>query len=191
MLIDVIENGGDLPLSELSGFFIISMLSSLLIIMGVTIIVDICSKEEQANVQQTFTIIARKLVPAIITWLLYSVLTVLGSFLFIVPGLVVGVLGFFAIYSISLSNQNPIEALIYSKDLIIGNWWKVFANILVIAISNILIVAIANIPLAYVSDSELWNTIININNSLIGSFFYVIYAVMFINYRNVFESRQN
>lgn len=187
-LMEVLENGAELPIKELSGFFIISALTNVLVILSITNIVDICSKEETPDIQLTFNKIAVKIIPAIILWVLYSVLVLMGTMFFILPGVVIGVLGFFGLYSISISEQTPIEALKYSKNIISGYAWKVFAYIIVIAISNILVTTITTIPLSYVSDSIFWNTIISINNALISSFFYVIYAVMFINYRNVFES---
>ncbi len=60
------------------------------------------------------------------TSILYFFSIIAGTLLLIIPGIIVSVWFMFYTYSIVFAEKSFIDALKYSKSLVIGRWWQVF-----------------------------------------------------------------
>lgn len=95
--------------------------------------------EEQSSYQDLFMFSIKRFFPYFVASLAYSIFTVFGFFLLIVPGVIIGVIYVFTTYIVVIRQyNNTIDAMKYSKELVKGNFGKTFGYI----ISAILIIGI-------------------------------------------------
>jgi hypothetical protein len=81
-----------------------------------------------------------------------------GLILFFMPGIIFTFWYCFANYAIVFEDSKGTSALAYSKQLVVGRWWKIFLRIvvpflLVMAVTNLLRVVLVN-PLGYIPFSQ-------------------------------------
>ncbi len=118
-------------------------------------------------------------------WVLILVgFVITGSlFLLIIPGIMFFVWFLFSTYSCIYERKNGMNALMYSRDLIQGYWWRTFLRILLLLV---LLVGI-NLLLALITpDSSTVNVVINILEGLIISpFVIVFYGLIYEDLKSV------
>lgn len=66
-----------------------------------------------------------RLVPSLLTMIVATILVVIGLVFLIVPGLYVANLLYFTLYAVVLRDRG-LDAFSYSRDLVKGQWWKIF-----------------------------------------------------------------
>ncbi len=114
----------------------------------------------------------------VITAILYYSVVIVGSVLLIVPGVIAGIYFIFWQFSYVLRGKGAVSALIYSKDLVRGNFVRVFLNVIGISI------------VMFILNEFVINLIAGNIASLIGeedSFSYKIINAIFTALGKVFE----
>jgi len=69
--------------------------------------------------------------PVFLTSLLTTILVVIGSILFLIPGLIFFIWYMFTFYEVIFNNKRGLEALKASKSLVVGRWWAILWRILI------------------------------------------------------------
>lgn len=106
----------------------------------------------------------------------------LGLFLLlIVPGIIWSVYYTFWIYVVALRNIGGTTALGYSKNLVVGQWWRVLGIIIVIAVADIITNFIVGVPTWFLPDNLILNVLSNTALDIVSSLFTVISIVFFLN----------
>jgi hypothetical protein len=121
--------------------------------------------------------------------ILMIILTVLWTFLLIVPGIIFGVYYFLSLYIFIFENKKGMKAIKRSKDLIKGYWWAFFTRLLLFYLFAILIYwaveTIFKLPLsAFAEDSKAYLVIKDVSyfGSLIfDSFIIVPLSLIYFN----------
>ena len=101
--------------------------------------------------------------------------------LLIVPGIIWSVYYTFWLYVVALRNIGGTTALDYSKNLVVGQWWRVLGVIIVIAIADLITGLIVNIPFAFLPDNFIVNVLSNTTLDVISGLFTVTSIVFFLN----------
>lgn len=95
--------------------------------------------------------------PVVVTNLLSSLLTVLGLFLLLIPGIYLGVSYIFSLLFVIFGGFDYWESMEFSRKLVTANWWKFFAFILVLFLLNIaglllfIVGVFVTVPVTYLS----------------------------------------
>jgi len=84
----------------------------------------------KVNVAMALTVAVKKFLPAFGALLLCSVAVFLGSILFVVPGIIIGVRLVFVLFLIVLEGYGATEALSVAWKMTAYRWWWVFALIM-------------------------------------------------------------
>ena len=103
------------------------------------------------------------------------------TLLLIVPGIIWTVYYTFWLYVVALRNIGGKTALDYSKNLVVGQWWRILGIIIVIAIAELITGFIVNIPFWSLPDNLTVNVLSNTTMDVISSLFTVISIVFFLN----------
>lgn len=104
--------------------------------------------EEQSSYQDLFMFSLKRFFPYFVASLAYSIFTVFGFFLLIVPGVIIGVVYVFTTYIVVIRQfNNTIDAMKYSKELVKDNFGKTFGYIISAALIIGVLAAVILIPL--------------------------------------------
>lgn len=103
------------------------------------------------------------------------------TLLLIVPGIIWSLYYIFAIYVVALRNLSRKSALDYSKNLVEGQWWRIFGINFILSILCFLFVLGVNIPASWISTNQVFVIIPDFFSNLIGSFFTVVTILFFLN----------
>ena len=113
----------------------------------------------------------------VVTALLYYLLVTIGFILLLVPGAIVGIYFIFWQFSYVLSGKGAVSALTYSKDLVSGNFVRVFLNVVGIwivmyVLNNFVIGLIAsNVAILVGEDDSIPYLIVNAIFTALGKVF--------------------
>jgi len=119
-------------------------------------------KKEKSNYKESTRFIFTKFWNLLTTYLIATVIIILGTILFIIPGIYFGILYTFVLYVVLFKDLKNKEALNYSEKLVKGRWGKVFH----------IYVLIYFVPfLASLFLVRYQSIIATITQSLIGTFF--------------------
>lgn len=80
-----------------------------------------------------------RLIPVIVCAIMIAIITTIGYFLLIVPGLILAMALSVAIPAIVIENKGPIAALERSIDLTKGNRWQIFGAIILLGLLSFLL----------------------------------------------------
>jgi hypothetical protein len=101
-----------------------------------------------------------------------ALITFFGSLLLIIPGLIFAVWFLFAVYAVLFDKKNFLEALSFSKSLVVGRWWgivwRAFIPQLLFIISILIIETVLILPFEFMKDGTVYQ-IITIIISAIGT----------------------
>ena len=103
------------------------------------------------------------------------------TILLIVPGIIWTVYYTFWLYVVALRNIGGKAALDYSKNLVVGQWWRVAGIIIVISIADIITNFIIGIPSWFLPDNLILNVLSDTTLDVISSLFTVTSIVFFLN----------
>lgn len=103
------------------------------------------------------------------------------TLLLIVPGIIWTVYYAFWLYVVALRNIGGKTALDYSKNLVVGQWWRVLGIIIVIAVANLVAIFIAGIPSWFLPDNVILNILSDTILDVISGLFTVTSIVFFLN----------
>lgn len=104
--------------------------------------------EENSNYQEIVIFSLKRFFPYFVASLAYTIFTVFGLFLLIVPGVLIGVFFFFTTYIVAIRQfNNTIDAMKYSKELVKGKFGKTFGYVISFALIFGILSLIIIIPL--------------------------------------------
>lgn len=126
--------------------------------------------------------------PTIYTGIIVGAAIFAGTLLFVIPGVIFLIWFSFTSLAIIFENKKGLEAMLFSKQLIIGRWWSVFLRlaipslVFIIAaaiIENIIIIPINLIPMSALTlnivTSKLSELLTLLTGPLIASVLIIIY----------------
>lgn len=116
-------------------------------------------------------------IPAmLLAGLLYMMATMVGLFLFLVPGFIVMISLVFCWYFILLEDKNAIDALTLSHRLVWGDWWRTnlvfFAPVIIVFVLFIIVGAVAAVILD--PTSEAFSIFSGLLGAVVAPYFYGI-----------------
>ena len=71
---------------------------------------------------------------ALLTSIMTTLLVLLGSILFLIPGIIFAIWYTFTLYTVLFEGKKGREALKASKNLVVGRWWQIFIRVALPAI---------------------------------------------------------
>jgi hypothetical protein len=125
-------------------------------------------------------------IPALGTIILMSVLLFLLFLLLIVPGVIFAVFWAFALFVVLFKGKNGLKALKYSKSVVKGRWWRVFAyqiifSIIVLAILFPIGILFGSL-IFYFGESVILNIILDTLLDIFSSLMIAFNLVFFLNF---------
>lgn len=164
--------------NENSILWVIRILATLAIIF----IVEQYINNEQVGVRYSLRNACTCWWSAIWTNLYAGLVVILLCLLLIIPGVIWGIYYSFVIYTIMLRGKKGREALRYSKELVKGQWWRVFGVVLVFLLMEIAVCFLIGFSSGlFLPDTKLFNIITASFKDIISSFFIVTSTVFFLN----------
>jgi len=110
---------------------------------GVSLLYAIKERDQEIGIRESFA----KARPKILSYwwisILVGLITMLGFILLIVPGIIFSVWFSLAVYVLVSEEKKGMKALLRSKELVKGYWWKIFWRLLVLSFVVFLIAYIA------------------------------------------------
>jgi len=82
--------------------------------------------------------------PVLLTSIMTTFLVVIGSILFLIPGVLFFIWYVFTFHAVIFDNKHGVEALRASKELVVGRWWKIFWRIVIPGLAFGILLAILN-----------------------------------------------
>jgi len=107
---------------------------------------------KEVDLGKSFKVASSKMFSLIGAAILVGILTLIGLFLFIIPGILFFVWFSLSAQAVILEDKSAKDSLSRSKELVKGNWWKTFGVIIVIGIFLFIINIIGNFISDYLYD---------------------------------------
>ena len=137
----------------------------------VAILFTIKDSEEKIGIKESFKRSKKYIAPYFLVSILVALVSFGGMIIFIIPGIIVGIMIMFAVFVLVNEDTRGIDALIKSREYVRGHWWPIFGRVLLI---GLIFFALSIIPLLGALISILFLTP-----------FMMVY--MFIMYKNLKE----
>jgi len=149
--------------------------------LAIAIITEKTIEGERVSWQEALKFGLSKWTKAIGTGFLSGVRILGFTLLFIIPGVIYSLYYFFWDYVVALRDRSGREALEYSKNLVEGQWWRIFGITLFFSL-----VAVAlSLGISYlanmISNNQFFSIIPSILIDIISSFLIVMYVLLFLN----------
>lgn len=97
------------------------------------------TKGESLDAQEALSRAKQFMFPVIGTSIVWTILLLLLSLLFIIPGIIFAVYWMFAIIAVVYADKKGVAALKYSKEMVKGRWWKTAGYSVVIVLIFVLV----------------------------------------------------
>ncbi len=162
-------------------FFLAQWLISILAVTSFAVLTEKIVTNKEITLAETFKIAASRWIPGLITSLLVAVIISILTLLFIIPGIIFGVYYLFWLPAVALREKSFKGALDYSKNLVQGQWWRIFGFILGIAVLVLIINLIISVPLRVVGGALFPSLLSAAIVVIIDSIFLVTELVLFLN----------
>lgn len=160
---------------------LLQFLVGIIATLGIAIVTEKAIDGQSMNWQEALKFALSKWAQAVGTGLLSGIRILLFTLLFIIPGIIFGVYYFFWDYVVALRDQSGRDALNYSKNLVEGQWWRIFGTTLVFSLMAIAISSGIWYLTSLISENQLFSIIPNILVDIVGSFITVMYVLLFLN----------
>ncbi|QDZ41226.1 hypothetical protein FRE64_15525 [Euhalothece natronophila Z-M001] len=169
-------------------FFIVAMLIGIIINLAIHILTEKSIMQESSQAIFTLKKVSSKVLIALLTGILFFIMVFLGSLFFLIPGIYLGVIFAFFTEAIALRNCQ-LDAFNYSRNLVKGQFWKVFGRLLILGVSLVILVLFITVPIGFISvvlnNLPIISFIISVISSLIivaiNYLFVIIFTVYFLN----------
>ena len=146
----------DEPITEdtISGAYAVWALVGSMLVLGVSLVfsavlismVAEASRGDRPDAGAALTGVLRQFLPLLATVFLATVAVTIGIFLFVIPGIWIGV-SFTPLVAVFLAEEHGVVgSLRRSFQLVRGNWWQVFAIVLILGAINIALSVIGVVP---------------------------------------------
>lgn len=187
LLAFLISYGQGLGLSMLANFSIVILLSIAMIVISILMAVAVMLAviDPTLTIWQAYERAKSFFLQYLLLSVLISLVTFIGFFLLIVPGIIFLVWFAFAYYILLIEEKSGIDAMKRSKELVTGKWWAVFWR-LVALLAVVMVVSIIFASIVNVGSSPLVYTIMNILNILVSAVLVpVSIAYMYLLYKDL------
>jgi len=135
----------DLSISLFLVLLLLQAFSSLMFSMSLVVITEKVVEGQGITWSRAMKYALSKLGSVFTTSILMYLILIGLSLLFVIPGVIYSVHYNFALFVVVLKNKNGMEALAYSKKLVEGQWWRVFATLLGFGAINTIVGAVLNL----------------------------------------------
>ncbi|MFW6296333.1 MAG: hypothetical protein ACOC04_03995, partial [Halothece sp.] len=101
----------------------------------------------------TETVALRKIIGitiALVMGILFFIMVFTGLLIFVIPGIYLWIIFAFLTEAIALRNCN-FDAFNYSRNLVKGQFWKIFGRLLLLVISSGILILFFLIPMSFIS----------------------------------------
>jgi len=149
--------------------------------LSIAIITEKTIEGETIDWKKGLKLALSKWTKAIGTGLLSGVRIFGLTLLLIIPGIIYSLYYSFWGYVVALRNTSGSEALGYSKDLVEGQWWRIFGITFVFGLIAIALALGISYLASLISDNRFFSIVPNILIDVVSSFFTVTYALLFLN----------
>lgn len=168
------------PFSHGSYFNLVILLDALfgvLTVMGTAFVVERTVNGEDARYGESLKKAFSRWGIAVGTNLLTALILIFLFLLLIVPGIVWSVYYSFVIQVVVLRSIGGKQALAYSKSLVQGSWWRVFAITFTLGVLNLALGSLIMVE----TESPAFNALLMTLVDLVSSYFLVAITVLFLN----------
>lgn len=149
--------------------------------LAIAVITEKTIEDERVDWKEALNFALSKWTKAIGTGFLSGIQIFGFTLLFIIPGIIYSLYYFFWDYVVALRDRSGSEALEYSKDLVEGQWWRIFWISTVFSLVAIALSLGISYSASLISSNQLFSIIPNILIDILGSFFTVTYVLLFLN----------
>ncbi len=169
-------------------FAILMIVLSIVSVLSALIMTEAAVLNRPVEVASAIKQGCSRLVPSLLTVIVATILVVIGFVLLIVPGIYIANLLYFTLYAVALRGRG-LDALSYSRDLVKGQWWKIFWRSVLIGLGFGIIafvlmfvfgfgtIVFSAIPLA----AELVSVVGSVVSGLLAYLFIAITTIFFLN----------
>jgi len=127
------------------GLNLIAIILVSIFINGVMIV--LVAKGKKFSLASALKLVASKYVTLVLASILGFIINVLGLIALILPGIFLSIKLFYFEQAVLLNNKGIVESLKTSWNVTRGNWWRVFALVILIAIISLIII----MPVSFLS----------------------------------------
>lgn len=169
-------------------FLIIANIIGILINLAIHIITERSIYRESVNSTLALQKASSKLLITFVIGFLFIIITFLGGLLFLIPGIYLAIIFGFFTEAIALRNCN-FDAFTYSRNLVKGQFWKVFGRLFLLGISFFALLLFFMIPMSLISIflaelplmQGLIEVILSLAIAIVSYFFAITFTVYFLN----------
>lgn len=169
-------------------FFIIANIIGILINLAIHIITERNIHRESVNSALAIQKASSKLLITLILGVLFVIITFIGGLLFLIPGIYLAIIFAFFTEAIALRNCH-FDAFTYSRNLVKGQFWKVFGRLLLLGLAFTALLLFFLIPMSMISAflsglpiiQGFAEIILSLVIAMISYFFAITFTVYFLN----------
>ncbi len=130
---------------DLIGLFILSMIFSMVIIAAIFLRIDAVANGQENSLGEIFGQAIKRTPALIVCVILMTLFLGIGFLLLIIPGIILSVSLYTAIYFVVIDRSGPFAAIKQSHNLVWGNWWRTAAILSVLFIIAIVFFSIVGL----------------------------------------------
>jgi uncharacterized membrane protein len=149
--------------------------------LSIAVVTENAIEGESIDWNEALMLGLSKWTTAIGTGFLASVRIIGYSLIFILPGIIYSVYYMFVPYVVMLRDIGGKEALEYSKNLVEGQWWRIFGIAFVIGLLETVLSLGISYSVNLISDDWYFSIIPNFIDDVIASFSTVTFTLLFLN----------
>lgn len=117
---------------------------------------------------------------AIWAQILYSLAIVLGLLLLVVPGVFIAVAWFFSSQAIVVHRLSGWQALMHSRAMVAGRWWRFLGRFLVLGLIMIVCAFVATIPSMFAPHGFISEVVLMVPVDLVLTYFTVVFGMLYL-----------
>ncbi len=139
----------ELLILTLAGVLAVMVGVYIMLLSSLSIFLVIITDSKEISVLNTYKIAQSKIISYLWITILASLITICGLFLFIIPGIVVGLWFSFIMYAFLIENDKGMSALLKSKEYVRGKELLIFGHTILLAFIGTIISGIAGIAVMW------------------------------------------
>jgi hypothetical protein len=174
----------------------LQMMPSLLVFMGVVIIcscvfysamiyrIDNVANGRADDFVEVLLLAVKKFPAVVLAGILYTIAVMVGTFLLVIPGMILMISLMFFWYFILLENRNAYDSLMASHRLVWGDWWRTNIVFFVPAFIFFIFLLVILFLGALITDPN--SNTLNTGSELVGAFVTpYFYALIYLQYHDL------
>lgn len=186
--IESVEEMAEISSTFVLIFAILNIVLSLIGFLSSSIITESAVLNQSIEIASAIKQGLARVIPSLLVAVVGTILVSIGFILLIVPGIYLANLLYFSLYAVALRGRS-LDAFPYSRDLVKGQWWKIFGRGLLIGLGFAIVtfvlmfvfgfgtVVFSAIPFG----GELVSIVGTVVTGLLGYLFVAVVTVFFLN----------